>query len=145
LSLNETPTLPAWAEDHDDEVVLIEHSHPTLEPQLTPGNEELVSAALEDINITAQDPVTAKAVHELFRSRRKLPDGTHTPAGPAARHKGEFAMALAGQLRDARDDDGRDVHVPEPLQRIFTFLYKDLQQATPTDDAELMPERAGMA
>lgn len=38
LPLEGTPSQPAWAADHDPDVVLVEHSHPTLEPQLTPGN-----------------------------------------------------------------------------------------------------------
>lgn len=142
---DQAPTLPDWAEDHDGEIVLIEHSHPTLEPQLTPGNEVLVAAALADIDLTAPLPVTAETIHELFRSRHRLPDGTFAPAGPAARRKGEFAMALAGQLRDARVSVDLSVRVPEPLERIFDFLYTSPQPATPADDLDLIPEPAVLA
>jgi putative ATP-dependent endonuclease of OLD family len=145
LPFDQAPTRPAWAADHDADVVLIEHSHPTLEPQLTPGNEGHIAAALTDLGITAPQPVTPAAVHALFRSRRTLPDGTTTPAGPAARRKGEFAMALAGRLRDARDAGRTDLQVPEPLQRIFTFLHADLQPPVPADRGELAAELAGKA
>jgi putative ATP-dependent endonuclease of OLD family len=147
LPLDGHPAAPSWAQDHDDEVVLIEHSHPTLEPQLTPHNEDLVAAALQDLDIPAPDPFTVEAVHDLFRSRHKQPDGTDTPAGPAARRKGEFAMCLAGLLREARTA-GTVVHVPEPLQRIFTFLYDDLKPTatTPSISGEgRTPEHAGLA
>jgi putative ATP-dependent endonuclease of the OLD family len=144
LSITEQPTPPAWAADHDAEIVLVEHSHPTLEPQLTPNNEEFVAAALGDIGITAPDPVTADAVHDLFRSRHKQTDGTYTPAGPAPRRKGEFAMCLAGRFRDARND-GAPTHVPEPLQRIFSFLYGVPQPPAAADDARLTPELVGLA
>jgi putative ATP-dependent endonuclease of OLD family len=121
LELDETPAAPSWAADHDPDVLLVEHSHPTLEPQLTPGNESLIAGALEDIGVTPPDPVTVESVHALFRSSHKV-DGTVVPAGATARRKGEFAMALAGRLRDARLA-GDDVQVPSPVQHVFEFLY----------------------
>ncbi len=146
LAMDETPTLPAWADDHAADVVLIEHSHPTLEPQLTPGNEELVTATLEDLGIDPPAAVTAESVHELFRSSRTLPDGSIEPAGTAARRKGEFAIALAGRLRDARRENGGVVvHVPEPLERIFSFLYSSLQSLAPSDVGDAVRENAGLA
>lgn len=121
IDFNKTPTPPPWASDHDPDVLLVEHSHPTLEPQLTTGNEQLVADALRDIDISAPDPVTPEAIRDLFRSTRK--SGNHTvPAGPAAARKGEFAEALAGRLRGNRLA-GKEVHVPVPIERIFDFLY----------------------
>lgn len=145
LALSETPTLPAWAEDHAADVVLIEHSHPTLEPQLTPGNEVLIAAALDDIGISPPARVTVESIHELFRGSRRHSDGTVEPAGAAARRKGEFAMALAGRLRDARRDNGEvRVHVPEPLERIFSFLYEPLQPPPSTDEGDPVPQKPGL-
>jgi putative ATP-dependent endonuclease of OLD family len=94
LAFEETPTKPSWAGEHDDEVVLVAHSHPTLEPELTLGNEELVAKALEEIDVDVPTSVTPQAIHLLFRSARKPKGGMPTPAGPAARQKGEFALAL---------------------------------------------------
>jgi putative ATP-dependent endonuclease of the OLD family len=143
LPFGQSPSLPEWAQQFDPEVVLIAHSHPTLEPQLTPGNEDLVTEALQDTGISVPDAVTAETIHELFRSRHKQADGTTTPAGAAARHKGEFAMALAAQLRAARDTGG--VQVPEPLERIFAFLYTDLQPKADTTEDPLPPPQADPA
>lgn len=145
LSFAETPVPPSWATAHDEDALLVEHSHPTLEPQLTPGNEDLVAAALQDIDVDAPAPVSAEAVHELFRSRRKLPDGTTAPAGAAARHKGAFAMALAGRLREARTEGGVHVVVPEPLQRLFHFLHEDLQAPIASEEDARPPESPGAA
>ena len=86
LPFDEVPVAPLWAGQHDPEIVLVEHSHPTLEPQLTVGNQALVAAAMGDLDIVAPDPLTPHAVHELFRARHQ--EGAKTvPAGPAARRK----------------------------------------------------------
>jgi putative ATP-dependent endonuclease of OLD family len=144
LAFEATPTPPSWADDFDEGVVLIEHSHPTLEPQLTPGNEGLVAAALKDIGIDAPAPVTAQSVRDLFRGRHKLPDGTAVPAGDATSHKGEFALALAGRLLTARLADNIHVAVPEPMQRVFDFLYEDLQPLRLTEETPC-PKSPGAA
>ena len=39
LTFEETPMRPAWGKEHYDDVLLVTHSHPTLEPELTLGNE----------------------------------------------------------------------------------------------------------
>ncbi|GAA2811807.1 ATP-dependent nuclease [Kribbella solani] len=123
LAFDQTPSQPAWADEHDPDVVLIAQSHPTLEPELTDGNEALVADALSELDgLDVPAQVTAESVHELFRSARKPKDAPATPAGPAARRKGEFALALAGQLRDARTT-GTAVRVPEPIEKVLDFLY----------------------
>ena len=122
LDFDDTPTAPSWATDHDPSVVLVEHSHPTLEPQLTEGNEDLIEGALKDLKITAPALITPRAIRDLFRSRSEK-DSVVIPAGAGARRKGEFAEALAGRLRDAREMNSIRVHVPLPIERVFTFLY----------------------
>ncbi|MDE1671754.1 ATP-dependent nuclease [Nocardia gipuzkoensis] len=125
LDFNSTPTAPTWASEHDNSIVLVEHSHPTLEPQLTWGNEILVRGALSDSGIELPDPLTPQTIHDLFRGPRIISKKT-LPAGPAAKRKGEFAQALAGRLRGAREDGWGPqvpVRVPDPLNRIFEFLY----------------------
>lgn len=135
LPFEATPTQPSWAADHDADVLLVEHSHPTLEPQLTPGNEELVTAALSDIGLTPPAPLTRELVRDLFRGKHQN-NGVSVAAGPAAARKGEFAEALAGRLRDARHDATTIVRVPEPLVRIFTFLYPAPPRTDPLPTTE---------
>lgn len=143
LEFGQTPSNPVWSAEHDSDVLLVEHCHPTLEPQLTPGNEDLVARALSDIGIDMPGPVTPALIRDLFRSAHKK-GGTKVPAGPAAMHKGEFAEALAGLLREARDGDGVPVQVPEPMRRVFEFLYPAPPAPTPAEDL-LPPDPAGVA
>lgn len=137
LDFDETPTAPTWASDHDPAVLLVEHCHPTLEPQLTAGNEALVAGALQDISVAVPADVSPRTIRELFRGRHKTGDVT-VSAGPAASRKGEFAEALAGRLREMRDVVGGGVRVPEPIERVFEFLY-------PTPDAPLAVGAPGAA
>lgn len=144
LDFDQTPTQPAWAAEHDVEVLLVEQNHPTLEPQLTEGNETLIGAALREIGVDVPDEVTPQTIRDLFRGKHKEGDIT-VPAGTAASHKGEFAEALAGQLREHRDIIGTPVHVPAPIERVFQFLYATPEPATDTDDQEVGKEDASAA
>jgi putative ATP-dependent endonuclease of OLD family len=126
LAFEDVPMTPVWADEHDENVVLVAHSHPTLEPELTTGNEELVARALAEMGIDAPDPLTAETIHVLFRSATTPKNGPSTPAGAAARKKGEFALALAGQINDARRV-GNSVSVPDPIAKILEFLYGTLR------------------
>jgi putative ATP-dependent endonuclease of OLD family len=126
------PSAPSWASDHDEDVLLVEHCHPTLEPQLTVGNEALIAAALAEVGLPVPEPVNAEAVHAIFRGAHKDGDNTMA-AGPGARHKGEFALALAGQVRDARKAGGTDIWVPDPLRKVFDFLFASLQSSAPAE------------
>jgi putative ATP-dependent endonuclease of the OLD family len=122
LAFSESPGPPGWAAAHDPDVVLVEHSHPTLEPEITSGNETLVAAAVADVGLDVPGAVTAQSVHELFRSARKAAgDQPAVAAGPGARRKGEFALALAAHVADARRQ-GIPVTVPSPIARIFGYL-----------------------
>jgi len=89
-------------------------------------------------------PVTPQAVHELFRSARKATaDRPAIAAGPGARHKGEFALALAARIAEIRRQPEVSVAVPAPLERIFEFLYPAGPTASgspaPPMDATLEP------
>jgi putative ATP-dependent endonuclease of OLD family len=143
LDFDKTPTQPSWAPDHDPGVLLVEHSHPTLEPQLTAGNESLIEEALTDIGLEVPAPLTPEAIRDVFRSKHKE-DGTIVPAGPGASRKGEFAEALAGRLRDARYGATIDVHVPDPIARVFEFLYSS-PAPNPSPEGEGLPPEDGAA
>ena len=144
LELSETPQPPAWAADHDPSVLFVEHCHPTLEPTIATDNGELVARAIQDIGLPMPDPLTPESVHLLFRSARR-PEGDRpgSAAGPGSSRKGEFALALAGRLRSARDM-GEAVIVPSPFAHVFDFLYSlpGVSEAatadpdTPGDDGE---------
>ncbi|SHG23805.1 ATP-dependent nuclease [Streptoalloteichus hindustanus] len=125
-AFEDSPTPPTWlTEDaHDPRVVVVEYSHPTLEPSITPGNESHIRAALEELGIEVPDPLDAAAVHELFRSaRRATEERDKTPAGPAATRKGEFALALASHLAEQRYEGNLDVSLPGHMRRVFDFLH----------------------
>lgn len=148
LAFADTPSQPAWAKDHDPDILLVEHCHPTLEPQLTTGNEMLVAGALADAGIPGPEHLNAPAVHKIFRGAHN--DGDEAiGAGPGASRKGEFAVALAGRLRQARAVGTPEVVVPEPIRNVFTFLYESMQLAafeTPHVSPELpMREPAQMS
>ncbi len=64
------PRKPKWLSDHDPSVVDAFVSHPTLEPSITEGNEHLIAAALQEVNLEVPE-VTAQSVHELFHSAKK--------------------------------------------------------------------------
>lgn len=115
---------PAWLNQHDPEVVQVFISHPTLEPSITEGNEDLIAAALADIDADPlPGPLTPEVVHELFKSARKAKgEIPAVQAGPHAGDKAAFADALAVRIADAIEE-GRPVHVPDHLRRLFDFLY----------------------
>lgn len=117
---------PAWISEHDPEIVQAFISHPTLEPSITEGNENLVAAAIEAIGLEVPGPITPEVVHELFKSRRaanKTKDAI--PAGPGASRKGEFALELAQRLLDT---PASDINVPTHLEDMFEFLYTSAQR-----------------
>jgi putative ATP-dependent endonuclease of OLD family len=128
---HEEPRPPAWAAQHDASVVRVFQSHPTLEPSITEGNEQFVAAAMAEIDLSVPDPVTPETVHEVFKSGRKATAGAPaTPAGPGARRKGEFALALAEKLQAADPDT---ITVPTRIGELFDFLYASAQ----SDESEL--------
>jgi putative ATP-dependent endonuclease of OLD family len=122
---SESPTQPTWLTAHDEKVAAVFHSHPTLEPAVTAGNESIVAAALTDVGLDVPNPVTPETVHANFRGARKAKGSKPAiSAGPGARHKGEFALALADHLAAARDARAA-VAVPEHLRQLFDFLYAE--------------------
>ncbi|WP_161966923.1 ATP-dependent nuclease [Mycobacterium marinum] len=121
---DEKLTEPDWLANHDPNVVRVFQSHPTLEPAVTAGNESLVSDALTVLGLEL-DSVTPQTVHEVFRGALKANANRQgIPAGPGARRKGEFALALAERLMRARDD-GESVALPTHIGATFDFLFQD--------------------
>ncbi|MEV6781939.1 AAA family ATPase [Streptomyces sp. NPDC051098] len=122
---DQEPEPPSWLAAHDPDVVQAFISHPTLEPSITNGNEQLIRSALADISATPPDSITPESVHELFKSKRKGKNGaSDTSAGKHAKDKGAFADTLAFLLAEAVEN-GSPVHVPNHLRDLFDFLYPD--------------------
>jgi putative ATP-dependent endonuclease of OLD family len=147
---DEAATVPTWLGDHDEDVVRVFFSEPTLEPAVTPGNEQLVIAALEAMDIEAPGDLNAEWVHQFFRSRRAEREARPAtdsrpavearaamPAGAGSSRKGEFALALAEQVRAALDSK-EDVAVPAPMADLLEFLAPvpgDPAVSFPADEA----------
>ena len=130
--LTETPTDPAWAADHDPSIVRIFHSHPTLEPAITLGNEVLIRQALEDIAVTPPTAITIDSITALFAGRKAPTGATPIPAGAAASKKAEFALSLAELVLQARES-AQPVHVPGHVHDLFEFLYAEPATETEPD------------
>jgi len=145
VAVDQEPRTPAWLADHDETVVRIFHSRPTLEPSVTPGNEDLLTAALAEIGLDAPEPINAVTIGELFQGgRAKTNEHESIPAGRGANRKGEFALALAGQVR-AAFDERRSVIVPFHIADLLEFLYEPSfvpveETATEDDQSMATPE-----
>ncbi|WP_085190003.1 AAA family ATPase [Mycobacterium sp. IEC1808] len=119
---DEEPVEPPWLANHDPDIVRVFQSHPTLEPSITPGNEALVSSALAALDIELQT-VTRETVHSVFRGGIKAKNGQPaTLAGPGARRKGEFSLALAEQIIQARDA-GVNIALPDHIKAALDFVF----------------------
>ncbi|ALO12644.1 ATP-dependent OLD family endonuclease [Streptomyces venezuelae] len=127
---SEERTKPGWLSDHDPSVVDAFVSHPTLEPSITEGNEDMVEDALHEVGLSLAE-VTPRTVYELFRGSR--------------RKKGDFALAFAGLLAEANETDPEEAWivpvVPEHMRRLFEFLYTP----DPAGESDAGPEDATLA
>jgi len=143
--LDQTPTEPSWLAAHDRDVVRIFFSHPTLEPAVTPGNEGLVRAALDAIDVEPPTPLTSEAVRDLFRSARKpSAERPALSAGSATRRKGEFALAFAEQILLAREA-GETITVPPHLASLLEFLYPKPPAPSVQNQDGVSAEETGLA
>ncbi|GAT87932.1 hypothetical protein CVCC1112_2591 [Paenarthrobacter nicotinovorans] len=131
--MSDVPAPPSWIGDHDPEIVRVFHSHPTLEPAVTLGNEGLISAALEQVGLEAKSS-NPSDIHALFMGARKAKgEQEATKAGAGAKKKGEFSLALAEQISLTLEDEGK-VHVPEHIREMFDFLF------SPPDESNVIPD-----
>jgi putative ATP-dependent endonuclease of OLD family len=132
MEATEEPIEPSWMVNHDPDVVRVFQSHPTLEPSVTLGNESYIADALAALDVQLQ-AITPDAVHTTFRGALKAkPDRPAVPAGPGARRKGEFALALAERLMRARDTK-EDVSLPQHIEKMLDFVY--FKPSTPAQSA----------
>lgn len=102
-------TPPAWLTVRDPRIVQGFFSAPTLEPSITPGNEEAVTTALGALGIDVPPAITADAIDDIFRNT-------------GSRRKGEFALELGAEL-SRRLDVEEQVTVPDHFREMFDYLY----------------------
>jgi putative ATP-dependent endonuclease of the OLD family len=133
LEAHETPVAPPWLAEHDGGVAAVFHSHPTLEPLIAEGNEQLALAALGDMGRETEPGISAEQIGTLFRSAKsKTNQAEAVPAGPLNRRKGEFALAMASRIREARLG-GNPVLLASQIVDLFDFVYSPSQV-----DAEIL-------
>ncbi len=101
----ETPTGPTWLEDHDAGVVRVFFSEPTLEPAVTPGNEQLVIAALKAMDLEA--PANSTVTGSVSSS-----------AVPAPSAKRKLRPSLAPRLRPVRPSQQAPGRAAKPSLRL---------------------------
>ena len=103
------PAMPAWIASYEDRTVQCFLNHPTLEPSITSGNEELIGEALVALGLVEPPPLTPASIDALFQ-------------GVGALRKGEFAYELASRIR-TRLEGGGDVTVPPQLAEMLEYLF----------------------
>ncbi|CCI52654.1 hypothetical protein BN13_1920006 [Nostocoides jenkinsii Ben 74] len=121
------PIPPQWHQRFDtSDHVRWFWSRPTLEPTLVPGNEGLVTTAMERIGKDLGDSPTLANVDAFFgkHSNRKF--------------KGEFAFELAALA----DENTEAVVVPDQLQDLFDWLWEG---HNPTPGAASAEQSASVA
>lgn len=117
------PAPPAWMERPP--TLRSFRCHPTLEPELVPGNEGPVSEALSTMSLALPEPITAGSIDGLFQN-------------VARKRKAEFSIELAAVFAK-RLGEGQLVTVPAVVKDMFDYLYDDVGVAAPNaadeDDA----------
>lgn len=71
-------------------------------------------------------------------ARKATAERPAVPAGPGARRKGEFALALAARIAEARIRQVA-VTVPPPVARVLDFLYESVPSLPSAGVAEASP------
>lgn len=137
---------PTWSANHDPDVLQVFHSHPTLEPALTAGNEGIVAAVLTRMGlIEAGAALTPQSVHTMFSGRKSAKNGEPAiPAGPGNSRKAEFALELADELEATQPYSGDAFDflaehgysppvVPAHIAAVLDFLYPAPPTPGPVD------------
>lgn len=112
-------TYPSWYPKYDRRRVFVALSDPTLEPTIWNVDPALSLAVLQDIGLTsAAMPTDLATFSALFRG-----SAPGQVAGPLARQKADFALALAARLMDYPTDGS--VSVPPAVAAVLDFLCRD--------------------
>ena len=109
---------PSWHEQLDPRSARFFWSHPTFEPSLVAGNEELIKDALEAANLAVPEVIDPLTVDRLFID--------------SSAAKGRFALALA----EVMDLSLSTVTVPNHISEMFDWLYEGITYDSRADDHE---------
>jgi len=116
-----TPHEPTWIATYAPETVRCFLNHPTLEPAITTGNQNLVADALNAVRLPVPAPITSDAIDQLFRTSGRD-------------RKGEFGFALAATIREALGK-GSTLVIPDHIDALFDYLYPADEAGDGTADA----------
>lgn len=105
---------PKWHEDLNSDVARFFWSHPTLEPSLVSGNEDMVRRCL---GFAANTQISPSIVRDHF--------GKHSG------RKGEFAIRFSREI-ERRLAKGLSVHVPDEIREMFDWLFDDCSNSVAT-------------
>ena len=105
---------PEWHEDLNSDVARFFWSHPTLEPSLVSGNEEMVRRSM---GFAANTPISPLIVRQYFDKH--------------SGRKGEFAIRFSREI-DRQLAKGSSVHIPDEIRKMFDWLFDDCSNSVAT-------------
>lgn len=105
---------PKWHEDLNSDVARFFWSHPTLEPSLVSGNEDIVRRSL---GFAANTRISPFIVKKYFRKH--------------SGRKGEFAIRFSREI-ERQLAKGLSVHVPYEIREMFDWLFDDCSNSVET-------------
>ena len=105
---------PKWHEDLNSDVAQFFWSHPTLEPSLVSGNEDMVRRSM---GFAANTPISPLIVRRYFDKH--------------SGRKGEFAARFSREI-ERQLAEGLSVHIPDEIRKMFDWLFDDCSHSVVT-------------
>ncbi len=105
---------PKWHEDLNSDVAQFFWSHPTLEPSLVSGNEDMVRRSM---GFAANTPISPLIVRRYFDKH--------------SGRKGEFAARFSREI-ERQLAKGLSVHIPDEIRKMFDWLFDDCSHSVAT-------------
>lgn len=105
---------PKWHEDLNSDVAQFFWSHPTLEPSLVSGNEDMVRRSM---GFAANTPISPLIVRRYFDKH--------------SGRKGEFAARFSREI-ERQLAKGLSVHIPDEIRKMFDWLFDDCSHSVVT-------------
>lgn len=129
---SETPAEPSWLHQYGGETVQVFLSHPTLEPAIFDGNEDIFRKVLGRITNSVPDELSADIIEGLFASPKTATKTTPaTPGGRLRRKKARFSLEIAQEISDKHEQE-EGVALPFHIENLFNFLFPVPEQTIDT-------------